>query len=76
MLNVITGVKASLTLGREEKPWVKGLVGLNNVVEGLFSWREGGRFDEVWAPLKPYAFCYFGGISVCVRRRFYDSLER
>ena len=24
-LNVVLGVKASLTLGREEKPWVKGI---------------------------------------------------
>ena len=45
MLKFFMGVKASLTLGREEKPWVKGLVGLNNVVECLFSWREGGEIS-------------------------------
>ena len=38
MLNLFMSVKASLTLGREEKPWVKGLVGLNIVVEKFTSW--------------------------------------
>ena len=39
-LIVALGVKASLTLGREEKPWVKELVGLAIEVEKFFSWRE------------------------------------
>ena len=59
-LNVVLGVKASLTLGREEKPWVKGLVGLNIEVEKSFSWR-GDSFHGVWAPLKTYAFLLFYG---------------
>ena len=36
MLKNFMGVKASLTLGKEEKPWVKGLVGLNIVVEKIY----------------------------------------
>ena len=36
MLNVIMGVNTSLTLRREEKPWVKGLVRLNIVVEKIY----------------------------------------
>ena len=72
------GVKASLTLGREEKPWVKGLVGLNIVVEKIYlMMRSCSFFHGVWALLKPYALFCFGGISVFVRRRrFYYSLER
>ena len=38
------GVKASLTLGREEMPWVKGLVGLNIEVE---------RFSSLESPPSP-----------------------
>ena len=33
VLIVVLGVKASLTLGLEERPWVKGLVGLSIEVE-------------------------------------------
>ena len=47
---LLMGVKASLTFGREEMPWVKGLVGLNSAIEKIFSWRE-GSFYGVWAPL-------------------------
>ena len=45
-LNDVLGVKASLTLGREEKPWVKGLVGLDIIVEKSLSWR-GDSFHGV-----------------------------
>ena len=44
--NLFMGVKASLTLGREEKPWVKGLVGLNIEVERFSSWRRFLLFME------------------------------
>ena len=71
-------VKASLTLGKEEKPWRKGLIWINMVVEKIYLMvRSCSFFHGVWAPLKPYAFFCFGGISICVRkRRFYDCLER
>ncbi len=36
MLNFFMGVKASLTLGREEKPWVKVLVRLKIAVEKIY----------------------------------------
>ena len=36
---ILMGVKASLTLGREEMPLVKGLVELNIEVERFSSWR-------------------------------------
>ena len=71
------GVKDSLTLGREENPWLKGLVGLNIVVEKIYlMMRNCSFFHGVWAPLKSYASSCFWGIIVCVRRRgFYDSHE-
>ena len=51
------GVKASLTLGREEKPWVNGLVGHNIVVEKIYlMMRSFSFFHGVWAPFNPYAF--------------------
>ena len=57
-------VKYSLTLWKEEMPWVKGLVGLNIEVE-RFPLGEGFVVHGVWAPLKPYAlFFIMGGISV------------
>ena len=59
-LNDVLGVKASLTLGREENLWVQGLVGLDIVVEKSFSWR-GDSFHGVWAPLKTYAFLIIYG---------------
>ena len=34
-VELLMGLKASLTLGREEKPWVKGLLGLNIVFEKI-----------------------------------------
>ena len=55
MLNFFMGVKALLTLGRKEKPWVKGLVGLNIVVEKIYLMMSYSFFHGVWAPLKPYA---------------------
>ena len=51
---MLMGVKASLTLGREEMPWVKGLVGFNIEFERFSSWRG---FCCSWSmgSLKPYA---------------------
>ena len=58
------GVKASLTLGWEEMPWVKGLVGLNIEVERFSSWRG---FCCSWSMGSIEAICLvviMGGISV------------
>ena len=68
MFNLFMGVKASLTLGREEKPWVKGLVGLNIVLEKIYlMMRSFSFFHGVWAPLKPYAFVVLGDTrGLCV----------
>ena len=66
------GVKASLTLGREEMPCVKWLVGLNNVSERLSLLRRWFlSIHGVWAPLKPYAYYILGGIRVSIERRIY-----
>ena len=54
------GMKASLTLGREEKPRVKGLVGLNIEVQKSFSW-GGDNFIEYGLHWNPYAFLLFYG---------------
>lgn len=60
------GMKGSLTLGREEKPWVKGLFGLKIQVY-KFPLGEGLFVDRVWATLKPYALFFdMRGISVLV----------
>ena len=59
-LNIVMGVKASLTIGREEKPGVKGLVRLNIEVEKSFSWR-GDSFMEYGLHWKPCAFLLFYG---------------
>ena len=62
------GVKASLTLGKEEMPWLKGLVGLNNVVDKFSLVRRWFLYvHRVWAPWRPNAYCILGGIRVCVR---------
>ena len=74
------GVKASLTLGREEKPLVKGSVGLYIVVEKIYlMMRSCSLFHGVWDPLKPYAFVVLGNTRgfVCKEEEiFQDSLER
>ena len=70
MLKLFMGVKASLTLGREENPWVKGLVGLKIVVEEFYLMiRRFSFFHGVWTPLKPYASCFLGGISMCKKEK-------
>ena len=69
---MLMGVKASLTLGREEFAWVKGLVGLNNVVERFshvrrwFLYVHGAR-----APFNPYACCISRRYKGVYKRRNY-----
>ena len=71
------GVKAPLTLGREEMPWVKGLVGLNIEVERFSSWRG---FCCSWSmgSIKAIClFCYYERYK-CIdvmRKMYFDKLE-
>ena len=60
------GVKASLTLGREDKSWVKGLVGLNIVVEKIYLMTRRCSFIHgVWTPLKLYALLFWRYKHMC-----------
>ena len=72
------GVKASLTLGREEMHWVKGLFGFNNVVEKFsLVWRW--FLYDSWSMGSMEAICllHFGRYKeMCVRGGFIDSLEK
>ena len=74
---VIMVVKASLTLGREEKPCMKGLVGLYIEVKIFSSWR--GFFCS-WSmgSIEPICLVCCYGRYKCIdvmRRVYFDSLE-
>ena len=71
------GVEASLTLGREEMPWVKELVGFNIEVESFSSWRG---FYCSWSMNSIGAICLvcYDGRYKCidVMRRMLIALKR
>ena len=70
MFEVLMGVEASLTLGREEKPWVKGLVGLYIVVKKIHLMMRSYSFIHgVWAPFKPYSLVFWRYKCMCKKEK-------